>query len=239
MTIVSNYYKLIFLKPYKTGGTSVLQSLANVLPASDSVSAVFLKPEDLGKYKEQKISRLNQANSKVMPGSNRYQVNTNLNTHATPEEIISEIGVDAWTTYKKITIVRNPWDMMISFSRTPAINPDAKADLTAGSFRNFVLNFNPWSLSNTLSGKKINDCWYFNDDGRHIADHYLRFENLQSDFSELCKLFSINEPPLLHLRKRNPTYKRPELYDAECIETVSLLYQKTIKSFGYSFEDHI
>jgi hypothetical protein len=239
VTIISNYYNLIFLKPYKTGGTSVLQSLANILPASDSVSAVFLNPEDLNKYKEQRITRLNQTNSKVMPGLNRYQVNTNLNAHATPEEIISEIGVDAWKAYKKFTIVRNPWDMMISFSRTPAINPDAKPDLTVKSFRKFVLNFNPRSLSNTLSGKEINECWYFFENGRKTADHYLRFENLQSNFTELCKLFSINEPPLLHLRKRNPTYKAHELYDAECAEKVNFLYQKTINYFGYSFEDCI
>ena len=135
--IVSHSLRCIFLKPFKVGGTSVLQALGMNCRDGDLVSAVFLDPEDLQRFPTSQLTPLAQHRCPDRPRATRYQINTSLNTHALPRMIQDDIGWETWSRLFKFTIVRNPWDLMVSFRRMPLLNPHGYQKPPAENFPTF------------------------------------------------------------------------------------------------------
>ena len=92
MSIISHKYKFIFLKPFKVGGSSILQTLGQHCGPED----ILTSPDD----------------AEGLPSYRKN--NTGFRTHMRPNEIRKKIPQEIWDSYSKITIVRNPWDEVVS-----------------------------------------------------------------------------------------------------------------------------
>jgi hypothetical protein len=156
--------------------------------------------------------------------------------------------------YFKFTIVRNPWDRLVSFyafciktSRTPAYNNLKK-------FKDFVLDSTnkyhvdpKWckhspALEKLLSTERTKErCrlesqldWISDDDGKILVDFIGRFENLQEDFNIVCDKIGIPHRKLPHKNKTKHKHYT-EYYDEETRQIVAELHAKDIEYFGYKF----
>lgn len=96
-----------------------------------------------------------------------------------------------------------------------------------GSFKKFLKSGANWA--------PLDEYWF---DGE--LDYYIRFENLQGGFDEVCARIGLpkNElPHLLNFRKAEQHYSN--YYDQETIQLVGDHYHKFIDRFGYKFEKQI
>ena len=138
--------------------------------------------------------------------------------------------------YFKFSIVRNPWDWLISryfWSRD-------HQKIIDYSFREF--------LHRLESGQPLSDKvrWLtralqsqrrrLTVDGRMSMDFVGRFENLQRDFDKVCSTLGIPLVTLPHVFKtEHASYT--EYYDGEMQGIVARLYADDIAEFGYKFEE--
>lgn len=196
----------------KTGGTSVHCSLCKHLGPKDLVLPIY----DYFNYADE-IKR----NTKKIFKSN--------DAHATPGEIKTLIDKDRFDNYFKFTIVRNPWDMMVS--RMHYINDDkkklTKSRITKEYIKNTMRNF------------------IFDVNGDLCCDFYVRYENLQNDFNYVCKKIGIQSEILPKMRfahrpkdkKGKPLRHYSYYYDKEMRNLVYKLFDKEIEYFKFTFED--
>ncbi len=139
--IYSQSRQFLFLKPFKVGGTSVLQALGTKCRDGDLVSALFLEPEDLSRFPTSQLTPLPQHVYSDRPRATRYKINTSLNTHALPRMIQDKIGRKAWDRAFKVSIVRSPWDLMVSFRGMRLLNPNGFLEPAKTNFSSFVERF--------------------------------------------------------------------------------------------------
>lgn len=75
--------------------------------------------------------------------------------------------------------------------------------------------------------------WITNNKGDCVLDFLGRFENLNSDFNEICNILGIKEK-LPHLREtKHSNYRK--YYNKETKNIVKKIYEKDIKTFNYKF----
>lgn len=96
--IISHRHKFIFMKSYKTAGTSVEVGLQPFCDSGD-----ILGP--LEKFRKQ---------SDETPYRDRGKSRRRLPRHAAPIQILKYLGPEKWAEYFRFTIVRNPWDTFVS-----------------------------------------------------------------------------------------------------------------------------
>ena len=139
--IISHAHNFIFLKPLKVGGTSVQQTIGMACADGDVVSALFLEPEDVPRFTRSRLTPIPNHIDPANPRATRYRINTDTTTHALPGEVLREAGQARWETAFKFTVVRNPWDMMVSFRKVALLNPTGSKLPLADNFTDFVLGF--------------------------------------------------------------------------------------------------
>jgi chondroitin 4-sulfotransferase 11 len=157
--------------------------------------------------------------------------------HRTASEVIASIGKDKWNTAYKFTLVRNPWDKVVSHYEYRR-----KRNKTEVASRN--ISFSEW-VKMTYGQDK--DPFYYNnprafqpqvewlkdDEGKISIDFIGKFETINEDFEQIKKAIGI-EAELPHL---NPT-KRADYqsyYDDETREIVAHWFREDIEVFGYRF----
>ena len=177
--IISHKHKFIFLKPYKTAGSSFEYALSETLGRSDV--ATYLSPDEKKKrLKKFGFSELNNRKSLIdLIRSFNYQNKRDLKSlrwpkvfhpHATAKEVKAFVGSAIWRDYNKISIIRNPWDCLISFYYWNPSNEKRKP-------------FKDWVFDNRhLIG--LNNRQYYID-GKCIIDNFLRYEHLLCDFGKV------------------------------------------------------
>lgn len=235
--ILSRSKRFLFLKPFKVGGTSVLQALGARCRDGDLISAVFLEPEELVRFSGSHLTPLPQHVCQDRPRATRYKINTSLATHALPEAVREAVGHDTWDAVFRFTIVRNPWDLMLSFRRMPLLNPHGYQQPPAENFPTFVRQFDFAAVPPPYHESPINDCWYFDlASGRPLIDHVLRFEHLQADFDLLCDRLEMPRQMLPHFQNKGGRPHYSCFYDAETRDRVAQLFARTINHFGYTFQ---
>ena len=132
------------------------------------------------------------------------------------------LGLHAWKTYFKFTVVRNPWDKVVSlyhhrFGPNPAI-----------SFSEFVDKYIKRSVDWDLyTIKKEPRC-----------NFYIRFENLEEDIERVCQILRIpfNKKRIQHYKLGNKIHNHyRDYYDDKTREIVRKVYQREINFFKYTF----
>ena len=157
--------------------------------------------------------------------------------HQTAREVIARIGKDKWKTAYKFTLVRNPWDKVVSHYEYRR-----KRNKTQVATRNVA--FSDW-VKKTYGPEK--DPFYYNnpkafqpqvewlkdDEGKISIDFIGKFETINKDFDHIKDVIGLDaELPHLNASKR-ANYQ--DYYDDETRQIVAQWFHEDIEVFGYHF----
>ena len=160
-----------------------------------------------------------------------------------------QLGVAKLSTYFKFTVVRNPWDRIVSyFSFVKKLiqneNQPSKEMLISEygidfTFDDFVKNkLNVLTVGGTKYVNKLKTAnqidWIKNSKNELDIDYICKFENLQYDFNEVCDKIGIPQQQLPHKNKTKHNHYT-EYYDDVTREIVANRYAEDIEYFGYKF----
>jgi hypothetical protein len=128
--------------------------------------------------------------------------------------------------YFRFSVVRNPWDRFISGWKYLRATRDR-------SLRD-VLNNLPQEGHDYRHLTRPQHSILYDDSGRLIVDHLIRFESLQQDFDKVCDLIGRPRSVLPHSnRGRRSHYS--EYFDQETQEVFRRHFEKDIELFGYQY----
>jgi hypothetical protein len=142
-----------------------------------------------------------------------------------------ELSVNDFNSFFKFTFVRNPWDKVISECFCGQIQLVFKNCTTIKEKIKKVCELakTPCGYANHCKPQK-----QFVIHENFKIDFIGRFENLQEDYSSVCRQLNIEKKELTH---KNKSKKKPyqEYFDQETIDLVAKTYEEDIKYFGYNF----
>ena len=150
--------------------------------------------------------------------------------------------------YFKFTVVRNPWDLIVSLysmitKRQELGHEHEIKTFGKNTFEKFVKqlvfekHISGSGLPTNYSESFDSMCqlnWIKDLSNEICMDHIIRFENLQEDFNIVCDKIKI---PKTKLPNRNPTKHKhyTEYYDAEAREIIAEKYAEDIEYFNYKY----
>ena len=188
---------------------------------------------------------------------------TGYRRHDTVERVRSKLGNELWNRYLKFSVVRNPWDLVVSqyhwATRKGAIGRSAwktakrfllepmqvrrnvetvLANAAQRVFRPEPVPFD-FFATRLLRYYSDNGDQYFDRSGGLALDFVIRFENLESDYLALCGRLGLPGTDLPSLKSKTRAAGRPysTYYSAETRERVAQAYRRHIEEFGYAFEE--
>jgi len=237
--IVSHQCRCIFVKTGKSGGTSFEIALSKFLGPDDIITAVSRDDEKLrkskgfrsrqnyrkkiGDYKFKELTRLFMKGIKAKEYWN----------HMSSFEIKKRIDDNAWNTYHKFTIERNPWDKVVS-----AFYWDEKGKIEEGKEKE---HFDRYVRTERIF-KPVNFELY-SLDGKPCLDQYIMYDNLEEDLKSLSEKLNLPENvyDVMKSIKAKGNYRKKRehyssLYDDESIEIVAKAFHREIEFFGFKFE---
>lgn len=233
--IISHKHKFIFIKPQKTAGTSVELLLSQFCGEDDIITPLGYDPDPLVREKYHAKAPQNYFRKKPLK---HWQVNElyyflmkgkkpNLNywEHLKAKEIKEYVGDDIWNNYKKISIVRNPWDHAVSWFKWQ--EKYGYEGTQKGKFEQYLVN----NYRSTWSFYTINH-------GLYDIDYMIRFENLNDDVNKTLSILGIESENDLPKTKNNIRVKQDykDFYtNYNLSDIVGQKAESVIKKFSYSF----
>ena len=149
-----------------------------------------------------------------------------LDQHASPLAVRKLVGDKIWNSYRKIVIVRNPWDAFVSHYFFAHLGQNVKCP---SYFDVFVW----WNINGSMPLNKKH--WLIG--GKKWADDYIRFEDIEVECKNLFIDMGINFAGLGNDRSGlRPTIHYSLLYDLDTMRMVAKTYKDEIEQFGYKFE---
>lgn len=147
--------------------------------------------------------------------------------HMSAREIRDRLGSDIWNAYLKFCVVRNPFDLLVSWfwfeqrTKTPPGDPVA-------TFRASLEERIP------VLGRSA-----YLIDGDWCLDHYLRYEQLESDISTLADTLGLDVEtenlPRLKTGIRDNSLPVAAYYDADLVRRVRHRFAPELERFAYDF----
>ncbi|MGK7962050.1 sulfotransferase family 2 domain-containing protein [Crocosphaera sp.] len=216
--MISHKKSCIFIHIPKTGGTSIEKM---IWPEKEDKTEANLWKGFIDGY------------------HNKYQ--TGGLQHLLASQVKQEVGDDIFNQYFKFTIVRNPWDKVISQYSYMKKRKD---------LRNFIGMEKDDCLKTYLSliTKKNHVQWehqhkFVLDESQNIIVDYIgKFEEFNKDVYTILdkinirtKILGIRVLKILHTNRSQERLPYSEYYDSESREMVANIYRKDIELFDYSF----
>jgi len=157
--------------------------------------------------------------------------------HETALEKIEEIGQKKWDEKLTFTIVRNPWDKVVSHYyyrlKTNKTNlRDNPIEFTEWVKRAYGTQDAPYYDVPKMFMPQVN--WITDKNGKILVDEIIHFENLESEFNAVLEKLGKNTN-LPHVKKSDRGNYR-EYYDEDTIAIVRNWFEGDIEKFGYQFE---
>ncbi|OGM03875.1 hypothetical protein A2715_01975 [Candidatus Woesebacteria bacterium RIFCSPHIGHO2_01_FULL_39_32] len=207
--IISHKHKYIFIKPTKVAGTSLEVALAESCGKEDIITPITEYSESSDDDRYEHLAR----------NFDGYY------NHLPPSEIKKKIRNDTWNNYYKFTVIRNPWDQVVSRYHWEKYRTEP--DLV---FNYFIENFEQ---------KWTNTRFYFNAQGKLICDYYIRYENLYRDYKQVCDHLGIPNAKLPRLKSKHRKNRRhySKYYNKKTRKIVRELFIKEIECFNYQFQE--
>jgi len=156
--------------------------------------------------------------------------------HRTAKEKIAEIGLYYWKKKYTFTVVRNPWDKVVSHYyyrwerdetglKTDGIEFNEWVKLTYGKqdpqYFNYPKMFQPQMR------------WIADDRDQILVDSVFRFENLEDDFNMVSQRLGISAS-LPHLKASDRNHYR-EYYSDETRFIIEAWFRSDLDQFGYTY----
>ena len=214
--LISHTHKWIFIHVPKNGGTTISDVLRPHCDAEGVGPAQYKNPE------------------LEVTGKKRDRYYFQHDTAMQTQSKLNAKGYD-YNDYFSFSIVRNPWDRMVSIwyffqKLAKAPNPDftwpveviGKCKTFDGLVRSDYFKLPQLSY--------VENC----ETGDLNVDFVGRLENLREDFKIICEKIGL---PRIELSHRNKTKHKhyTEYYDDETRQIVAEKYAKDIEYFGYDF----
>ena len=143
--------------------------------------------------------------------------------HSTAEQIKNK-HIDIFDSYTKFCVVRNPWDREVSRYKFIKRNKEHEQ-------YEHTLNGIKWFIQRRAGFPYTH---YTHISHVCVIDYILRFENIQSDFHEVCNKLNIPSKRLPHIQ-RSVHRHYTEYYDDETRSIVADRYAEDIERFEYKF----
>ena len=237
--------KFIFFKPLKCAGTSVEHALYSTA-GPDALCTGSASGDGEIEYDSRNNHLLDNGQE-----ANRFV------QHTPPCLFYSRVGgMGLYDKYSNITIVRNPWDALVSFywwcvrkEGAPEewlIKPDDSSDDMAQKFETVITMPSVYSkdpIAHEIGlGSSVSSAFIFFHTLNNLfvdsrIDHYLRFESLERDFIDLCKRLEIDDVKLLRYkvsqRKLGIGYR--VYYNSWMRNIVAEKFSSYIEKFSYRF----
>ncbi len=163
--------------------------------------------------------------------------------HRTLEEYIHVFGADCLSEYFKCTMVRNPWDRLVSayfFLQKGGLNERNRLwfDKELGRFegfddfvKNWITETNIWKTQHFRP-----QVHYIIDPEKQVKMDFVGFlENIQDDFRTIAKRVGIKQKLPGSNKSRHSMYA--DCYTDQTREIVAKVYAKDIKLLGYNFDN--
>ena len=136
--------------------------------------------------------------------------------------------------YFKFSFVRNPWDLVLSLYLYKKRESKVTGELRqyyADNYLKQTSNGFGWFVKNCMHDQKLQS-WFLRDEE---CDFIGKFENLDEDFTEVCRRIGL---PQIKLPACNKTEHKhyAEYYDEETKQIVADKYAKDIEYFNYKFD---
>jgi len=237
--LVSHRHKFIFTKTFKTAGTTI-----------EHYFEPYCLPDELkttGAQDQEIVSTEGIVGKRGTVGKRHRW-----HAHMSAAQIKEQLELSQWESYTKFSIVRNPFDKMVSAYFFLLKLKESQGTLTGlknrikvllgrndslppGSHEDHRINFRNW----IKGGAHFNDDVVYQIDGQSILDYTMQYEHLQEHLEELCSLLRVpyeaNRLKTLKSGYRSKAFSIDELYDDESIALVAERYSGLIHRFGYSF----
>lgn len=173
----------------------------------------------------------------VEPGFGHEQI---FPDHLPARQMRMILGERAWQRIFTFTIVRNPWDRMLSlyfYRRNVVGNIPPEMD-----FRTYVRRLAERNTDGRDSlffyhGQYLGAVDYIEDEHRRsLVDFIGRYENRERDLTEIAQRIGLLAMGTLHLQnagRQSRSYTGH--YDEETKDLIARLYRRDIERFGYRF----
>jgi len=240
--IISHRHRLIFIRAPKTAGSSIEAFLTPRLGYSDILIGGPLH------ISEPWNSELSMRRGLRMLSALLGDII--MSEHDDPADVrdfiqrileLADSWQDVWKRYHKWAVVRNPWDLAVSYYWHCRKNEhEAAGDQDKPLLSSAIEDFRDWLHCETRQYCQWfhdHERMYFDENGAPVLDQYLRFEALATEMAALCEGLGIVYEPLPRLRSdirllRDPY---PVYYNVESQDLVAKIHRNTIRTFGYDF----
>jgi hypothetical protein len=148
--------------------------------------------------------------------------------HMSARQIRIQVGEEKWADYFKFSIVRNPWDRVVSMFATGWWMGDDRQLCAEAEFEFFIKSLAPHPheiYSSLMYSEIINE----------KLDMTIRYEALQQGFDKVCE--AINKPTILLGREESRERLHYSTYYTDTTRRlVGKLFKKDIEDYQYVFE---
>lgn len=232
--IVSHRYKFIFIKTMKTAGTSLEIALSSICGADDIITTIYGPDESL---RNQLGFRTAQNYSKPLSAwtagdyarfALRRAYPILYDEHHSASMIRDLIGEPAWSSYYKVTVVRNPWDRVVSHYFWELRDSAAPHSLYDHLLRDPGLVLRNW--------------WLYTVDDRVAVDQVIRYEALTDGLETMRRNTGIPtsvEHIFSGITTKNRYRDRSYLLNERDVEFIRLLADPEIHAFEYAPPPHL
>jgi hypothetical protein len=148
--------------------------------------------------------------------------------HMSARQTRAQMGEEKWSTFFKFSIVRNPWDRVVSmFATSWWMGDDRQCDAKA-EFEYFIENLTPHpneKYSSLMYSEIINE----------QLDMIIRYEAIQKGFDKVCEL--VGKPPVILGREESRQRRHYSVYYTDTTrKKVGELFKRDIEDYQYKFE---
>ena len=206
--IVSHEHQFIFLKPLKVAGTSFEIALSKYLSSDDIVTVNAVGDETLRKrlgyqgpcnFNYPILGKVFSADQRGMPQLFGRELPTKYWDHMPASQAKSRLPAWVWRNYRKISLIRNPWDRAVSVFFWKNNRPEVGKTADMANFsRYFTKGQNPILSSPSAIRPEAARNWirgiiarldanypFYMIDGKDVIDTYIRYEHLEQDIRAL------------------------------------------------------
>lgn len=229
--IVCNEHEFIFLKSGKTAGTSLEIGLSKFCGPSDIITEIY-SPEDEAIRTE--LGYPGPRNYLIPPRRYNLKDWARLTVKRTPRKFYNHIGAEearrymskrVWDRYFKFCVVRNPFDLVISFYYWRC------QDEPRPSIMEFLRTGPMHRLKET--GYDL-----YTSGGEVAVDHLMRYERLADELDELRERLGLPSSILMPrakggFRKDRRPYR--EVIGKEERRVIEEMFSKELDLLGYEF----